>query len=276
MGGSIMSRWKVNSGQPWKPERALDHNAKSTATDHHRRSNQNVDGQRDRTFDVDSNIVYVRNQSAVDTDRGEVLALMNTPTDYQERLLTKCDREKMWLPADVFDDLEATLVLAIDPIPAGSIGPAQVAGAGVALVNVSNVNHTHAKPVEGEVYLESGTSGPARLLHKPESTGERLCIVLLGTPIDTQLYEFCLAENHPGRGIVFEVTLGTWDPDDHDWCFEGDPVKAIDWRYDVPYPDAGARGQGYFKPSTTHGRILIPIDMDCDSPGACPDCNGGS
>jgi hypothetical protein len=92
-------------------------------------------------------------------------------------------------------------------------------------------------------------------------------------PQTIDLYEFCLQEDHPGRGEVFDVKLGTWDPSDHSWCFEGDAVKAIDWRYDVPYPDAGARGQGYFLPSDEHGRILIPIDMDCSSPGSCPACS---
>ncbi len=88
------------------------------------------------------------------------------------------------------------------------------------------------------------------------------------------LCEFCLQEDHPGRGIVFEVKLGKWDVSSHAWCFEGDNEKAIDWRYDVPYPGAGSRGQGYFMPSEEHGRILIPIDMDCSSPGACPGCGG--
>ncbi len=87
-----------------------------------------------------------------------------------------------------------------------------------------------------------------------------------------QLYEFCLQEDHPGRGVVFEVKLGKWDSDSHSWCFEGDNEKAIDWRYDVPYPGAGSRGQGYFLPSKEYDRILIPIDMDCSSPGACPEC----
>ncbi len=86
------------------------------------------------------------------------------------------------------------------------------------------------------------------------------------------LYAFCLQQNHPGRGEVFDVKLGTWSAEDHDWCFEGDDEKAIDWAYDVPYPGAGARGIGYFKPSEEYGRILIPLNMDCSSPGPCPSC----
>jgi hypothetical protein len=129
--------------------------------------------------------------------------------------------------------------------------------------------HRYAKSeitAASRTWLPPGT--PVEIAHD----GVRWRIMAFGT----DLIEFCLAVDHPGRGEAFDVYLGTWNPDDHDWCFGGDLVKAIDWRYDVPYPDAGARGHGYFRESTEHGRILIPIDMDCDTPGTCPACNGGS
>jgi hypothetical protein len=268
---------KVRPGQPWKPERALDANAKSTAADFHRRSNQNIDGQRDRSFEVDSNIVYIRNESAEDTDRGDVLALLNTTENYQEKLLTKCDREKMWLAADLFasDTLEATPVLCVDPIPAGKIGPAQVAGAGVALVNVGNVNHTHAEPTAGELYLSSGTSGLIRLLHKPDATGEQLCIVLFqATAAESEVRRCCLAENHPGCGVVFDLKLGTHNTATDDWDYEATAsAHGIDHWYSVagPYPPAGATGWFRAYPSDTYGTLWHGWDISCDD-DACGTC----
>jgi len=271
---------KVRPGQPWKPERALDANAKSTAADFHRRSNQNIDGQRDRSFEVDSNIVYIRNESAEDTDRGDVLALLNTTENYQEKLLTKCDREKMWLAADLFasDTLGATPVLCIDPIPSGKIGPAQVAGAGVALVNVGNINHTHAEPTAGELYLSSGISGPIRLLHKPDATGEQLCVVLFQAGVSSEVRRCCLAENHPGCGVVFDLKLGTWNPATHKWDYEAEAsAKGIDWWYSVsgPYPDAGATGNFEPRPSDEYGTIwVVSGNLSCDDDN-CGECGGG-
>jgi hypothetical protein len=82
----------------------------------------------------------------------------------------------------------------------------------------------------------------------------------------------CLAENHKGRGEVFEIYLGEWDCSSHKWVYDTETaVKAIDWRYDVPYPDEGATG--LFQPmcSSTHGIIWETVALDCDTPGECGD-----
>ena len=94
-----------------------------------------------------------------------------------------------------------------------------------------------------------------------------------GNPRGGRLIRFCLAENHPGRGIVFEVYLGVWDPSDHTWSFQGcsasDKEKAIDWFNGGTHPDVGAQGWGVWKPSDEHGRILASVEIDCESPGPC-------
>jgi hypothetical protein len=80
----------------------------------------------------------------------------------------------------------------------------------------------------------------------------------------------CLAENHPGRGVAFNLTLGTWDATQTKWLYNISPnVKAIDWRYGVPYPDAGATGLFHPKASDTYGTIWECVSLDCESPGAC-------
>jgi len=127
----------------------------------------------------------------------------------------------------------------------------------------------------------------------------------------------CLAEDHPGQGLPFEIYLGTWNPNcssenscpecgreppwfphwDYD-CSTGKgeipPVYAIDWRYDTPYPDAGATGLFVSRPVTPEqlsgtgsegtgpkgtdfeGGCLIGVttiyevvSLDCSSPGPC-------
>ncbi len=170
------------------------------------------------------------------------------------------------------------IAIVIEPIAKGETGWAVVSGLVQTVVHQNDEDHRYAEAVEGSRRLETtfDAGAPCEILwmgEADEETDEAFAIVRVGNN-RRLLYEFCLQEDHPGRGIVFDVKLGTWNPESHSWCFEGNPVKAIDWRFDVPYPDAGARGQGYFLPSTEHGCILIPIDMDCSSPGACPECGG--
>ena len=83
----------------------------------------------------------------------------------------------------------------------------------------------------------------------------------------------CLAQNHPGRGVAFNIHLGTWNAADASggkWVYEAtDTVKAIDWRYAVPYPDEGSTGLFEPRPSDTYGVIYECVALDCLSPGAC-------
>jgi hypothetical protein len=81
----------------------------------------------------------------------------------------------------------------------------------------------------------------------------------------------CLAENHPGRGVAFDIHLGTWDPAGTapHWNYAVGVVTAIDWRYGVPYPDAGATGLFDSRRSDTYGTIWECVSLDCTSPGAC-------
>lgn len=81
---------------------------------------------------------------------------------------------------------------------------------------------------------------------------------------------FCLAVDHPGRGVVFTVYRGTWDPDTHAWTFDTSvAIEAIDWFNGAPEPNSGARCWGVERPSNTYGVIVEVLELDCDSPGAC-------
>jgi hypothetical protein len=77
-----------------------------------------------------------------------------------------------------------------------------------------------------------------------------------------------LAEDHPGRGIVFDVYVGTWDSATHDWTYPGTATyKAIDWRYGVPYPTQGAQGLAEWRDSDVYDDVLEVTSLDCEAPG---------
>jgi len=87
-----------------------------------------------------------------------------------------------------------------------------------------------------------------------------------------ELIRCCLAEDHPGRGIVFEVYPGTWSSATHSWTYSAEKEKAIDWWYSDtgPYPLAGATGIFVPRASDEYGTIYAAVSGDCDSPGSCP------
>lgn len=92
-----------------------------------------------------------------------------------------------------------------------------------------------------------------------------------------ELIAFCLEENHPGRGVLFNIYLGVWNPNDHSWGYDTSTTyKCIDWRFGVPYPLVGATGLGIWRPSRVHGRILEVLSLDCSSPGACSEEDSSS
>ena len=99
------------------------------------------------------------------------------------------------------------------------------------------------------------------------------------TPYGTRYAEpfplqfFQLEEAHAGRGIAFNVWLGTWDPATDGPTYDKSVTyKAIDWRYGVPYPERCATGDGFWFPSDEYGKILYVNSLDCESPG----CAGSS
>jgi len=124
--------------------------------------------------------------------------------------------------------------------------------------------------------VSSTTQGhPADLSEEVEilytTAGEVINWFMVETPVESvTLVELCLAEDHPGRGTAFNAYEGVWNPATDGWDYTcGDTVKAIDWRYGVPYPDAGTRGLFTPRISTTYKTIYECVSMDCESPGDC-------
>ncbi len=89
-----------------------------------------------------------------------------------------------------------------------------------------------------------------------------------------ELYWCVLMQDHPGYGTCFNILVGTWCPDEGKYRFDCSSQEyeiGIDYQYDVPYPEAGARG--WFKKlpctQTDSGYIYQAVSLDCSSPGAC-------
>lgn len=78
----------------------------------------------------------------------------------------------------------------------------------------------------------------------------------------------CLAEQHPGYNIVFEVYVGTWNPATDNWDYSLEKSKAKDLFYADPEvtPGEGATGMFIPRPSDTYGTIYMAISGDCDAP----------
>lgn len=87
----------------------------------------------------------------------------------------------------------------------------------------------------------------------------------------TGLVELCLAEDHPGQAVKFNCYFGVWDSSTDDWDYDecSITVAAIDHRYDVPYPVAGATGLFTPRRSDTYGTIFECVSLDCSSEKAC-------
>ena len=73
------------------------------------------------------------------------------------------------------------VLIAVQPIPDGTVGRAVVAGVTVAQVSVTSTSHRFAKPIAGtSTHLASAAAGPIRLLMPPTTTGTQMAYVLLG------------------------------------------------------------------------------------------------
>lgn len=111
-----------------------------------------------------------------------------------------------------------------------------------------------------------------------DSRGIRMVVrPSVATGGEEELYWCMLTTAHPGRGICFDILIGTWCPDEHRFRFDCSATpteKGIDWHYGVPYPDQ-PKAKGWFKKMssnwTTSGYIYVCVSLDCESDEECLD-----
>lgn len=87
---------------------------------------------------------------------------------------------------------DTRFVITLEPLPAGAIGRAMLAGAGFANVNIIAVGDSRAAITDDDSgKLTSGTSGPVEILWAPDETGEAIAAVRWsasgGEAVDAQI-----------------------------------------------------------------------------------------
>ena len=175
---------------------------------------------------------------------------------------------------------EVFIFKAEDPIPArSSTTPGKLAS--VPLYSIDRDG-----PTLEQLFLNDGTTANTRDVYNVTETeiaeGDYAITwrdklgTWLTVPIanSVTIRRGCLAEAHPGCGIIFNLKLGTPNPATDDWDYEATAsAKGIDHWYSVagPYPPAGATGWFRAYPSTTHGTVWHGWDIGCDD-DACGTC----
>jgi hypothetical protein len=95
----------------------------------------------------------------------------NALPDFQQMVALQCGTPQAGTP----------FVITLEPIAAGGVGMAVVAGVVQCQVNVNSVGDQFAA-LDSSGILQSGASGPAQILWKASGTGSQWAIVNLGNP----------------------------------------------------------------------------------------------
>lgn len=116
-----------------------------------------------------TDLVKLKNSSGDVRRKGEILKI-------DGKVIERVSDEFLWL-----DGYEPTLSCRFGilraPATDGEVVSAQVSGVGMALVLVTDANHTHAYPVGSSYVLRSGNAGPVEIVYAPDGTGELECVV---------------------------------------------------------------------------------------------------
>ena len=113
--------------------------------------------------------IKIKNTSGASRKLGEVLEL-------DGKAIETVTEENKWL-IGIEPTGDGYIGILKEPIEDDGIADLQVSGCCMALVNVTDENHTRAMPVENEYVLQSGSSGPFELMFAPTGTGEKTCLV---------------------------------------------------------------------------------------------------
>jgi len=254
---------KVQPGQPWQPN-APFHNA---AVETIRTVRDFLVGNSPGRNIYNPSIAMVRNDSGGDRDQHDVLGIGDSLVDPATRLNQfKTQRRVKGLMPSCHH--WGKLAILIRPLKEEKIGPAIVAGLSAARIRMNHAEDDYAEICPGDpAILESCTGGGSCKIKQVAGTsGVQWGIVAIDQCHPGFGVE--LAQNHPGRSLEFNVWVGRWDAAAHDWEYDRTTTfRAIDHRYDVPYPAKCSTGLAKWQPSEEHGRIAEIWALDCSSPG---------
>lgn len=178
MGGVPILIWlgwtvteKYTPGQIWHPPKAADHNLIADSAEDYRSRILGLGGNPAKIPVIPTDIIKVKNSSGSHRRLGEALEV-----DIRGLLVSDVEARSLWIDADIPSDLVRWGILK-KALPNGEIGELQISGVCKAIVDIQSTSDTRAGPVASSAVLESGTSGPLKLLYAPASTGEQECIV---------------------------------------------------------------------------------------------------
>lgn len=118
-------------------------------------------------------IVKVRNSTSGSLGAGAVVELSGTP-------MGELSRRNLVFDGVARAGVDPFCAVLINPLDQLEIGPAVIAGAVMAPVNIVDADNTHAKVESGSTQLKGDFGGWARILYKPSGTGVKTCVVAVG------------------------------------------------------------------------------------------------
>jgi hypothetical protein len=152
---------------------------------------------------------------------------------------------------------EQKFVILLSPARIDAIVPAAIASPTIVKVHVTDEHYNYARIKAGDAgSMESAPAGYP-ILYRESGTGDKWAEVNLGVWVDPPV-GFELDENHPGRGVAFDVTVGTWGPSVDNHIYGTWTAKAIDWFSSDPAITPNR--------SDTHTWIIDAWTIDCDAP----------
>ena len=164
---------KRSPGQPFGAPRAETWNGMVDAGNAFR-AGRLSNGTPPPTRPRETDIIKLKNSSSGDRARGEILRI-------DGKAITDLTDEHIWLigQAPTNDDYFGILK---EPIADGAVGRVQVSGCCLALVNVTDADHTRAKSIAASHVLESSDEGPIEILYAPDGCFS-LCLLRRGRKI---------------------------------------------------------------------------------------------
>jgi len=115
------------------------------------------------------------------------------------------------------EDPGGRIAVLLEPIAAGEVGWAVVSGFVQAVVKQNSSGDRYAEAVDGSRRLEttSDAGAPCEILWMgtaDESDEAYAVLRVSNRRAPSGVRRCCLAEDHPGCGVVFDLKLGTWNP----------------------------------------------------------------
>lgn len=120
-----------------------------------------------------TDIIKCKNNSGAARSRGEVLGAFGLS-------LTNLDPGNIQLTGNTPATGKHFGIL-LKALPSGEIGELQVSGVCLATVTVGDESHEYANLDDGAYKLVSAASGPVKLIYAPTGTGDKECVICLGS-----------------------------------------------------------------------------------------------